>query len=114
MSFRPTLIAGALCLGCCLLTRTAADPIDDYLKQQMAKEHIPGLSVVIVRDGKILKLKSYGMANLEWGMPATPETAFQLASATKLLTVTALMRLVEQGQIALDDPVGRYLPEAPA
>jgi CubicO group peptidase (beta-lactamase class C family) len=47
------------------------------------------------------------------GIAATTDTAYQLASATKLLTATALMRLVEAGKIALDDPITRYLPEAP-
>jgi CubicO group peptidase (beta-lactamase class C family) len=113
MTYRWLAPAAALALCAGALRPAAADGIDDYLKAQMAKEHIPGLSVVIVRGGRVLKLKSYGMANLEWGIAATPDTAYQLASATKLLTVTALMRLVEQGKIALDDPVSRYLPDAP-
>jgi CubicO group peptidase (beta-lactamase class C family) len=114
MADRSAWIVGALWLLGGRLMPASADSIDDYLKAQMAKEHVPAVAVAIVRDGRILKLKSYGQANLEWGVPATTHTAFQLASATKLLTTTALMRLVEQGKIALDDPVRKYLPEAPA
>ena len=111
------LAAAALAL---LLVATAAavakaDPIDDYLRAEMARNHIPAVSVAVVRDGRVVKLKAYGKANLEWDAPATPETAFPLASATKPLTATALMLLVQDGKLSLDDPVGRHLrDDAPA
>jgi CubicO group peptidase (beta-lactamase class C family) len=107
-------LAGVFWLWCSGLVPAAADSIDQYLQAQMAKEHIPGLAIAMVRDGRILKLKSYGLANLEWNIAATPDTAYQLASATKLLTATALMRLVEARKLALDDPITRHLPEAPS
>ena len=91
-----------------------ADKIDDYLRAQMVKNHVPGLSVAIVRNGKIIKLKGYGVANLEWEQPVTPDTAFQIASSTKPFTGTALMMLVEDGKLSLDDKVSKYLPDAPA
>src|SRR6185295_9129904 len=91
-----------------------ADEVDDYLKAQMEKNHIPGLSVAIVRNGKITKLKGYGLANLEWNQPVTPNTAFQLASSTKPFTGTALMLLVDEGKLSLDDKVAKYVPVAPA
>jgi CubicO group peptidase (beta-lactamase class C family) len=91
-----------------------ADEIDDYLQAQIAKNHLPGLSVAIVRNGKIIKLKGYGVANLEWEQPVTPDTVFQIASSTKPFTGTALMMLVEEGKISLDDKVSKYLPDAPA
>lgn len=91
-----------------------ADAIDDYVRRQMAVSHIPGVAVAIVRRGKIESLRSYGEANLEWTAPVGPDTRFQLASATKLLTGIALMRLVEAGKIALDAPLDRLFPEAPA
>ena len=90
-----------------------ADEIDDYLQAQMVKNHLPGLSVAIVRNGKIIKLKGYGVANLEWEQPVTPDTVFQIASSTKPFTGTALMMLVEEGKISLDDKVTKYLPDAP-
>jgi CubicO group peptidase (beta-lactamase class C family) len=110
------LAASALAL---LLFATAAavakaDPIDDYLRAEMERNHIPAVSVAVVRDGRIVKLKAYGKANLEWDAPATTDTAFPLASATKPLTATALMLLVQDGNVSLDDPVGRHLPDAPA
>jgi CubicO group peptidase (beta-lactamase class C family) len=91
-----------------------ADKIDDYLRAQMVKNHVSGLSIAIVRNGKIVKLKGYGAANLEWQQPVTPDTAFQIASSTKPFTGTALMMLVEEGKLSLDDKISKYLPDAPA
>ena len=93
---------------------TRADGVDDYLKGQMEKNHIPGLAVAIIREGKIIKLQGYGQANLEWDSRVTTNTAFQLASSTKPMTGTALMLLVQEGKIALDDKISKYLPDAPA
>ena len=91
-----------------------ADGVDDYLRAQMEKNHIPGLAVAIIRDGKIIKLQGYGQANLEWDSRVTTNTAFQLASSTKPMTGTALMLLVQEGKIALDDKISKYLPDSPA
>jgi CubicO group peptidase (beta-lactamase class C family) len=96
-----------------MATSVKADKVDDYLRNEMQSNHIPSLSIAIVRQGKVEKLKSYGIANLEWHAIATPDTAYQLASANKALTGTALMLLVQDGKIALDDSIRKYLPEAP-
>jgi CubicO group peptidase (beta-lactamase class C family) len=93
---------------------TRADSVDEYLKAQMERNHIPGLAVAIIRDGRMIKLQGYGQANLEWNSLATANTAFQLASSTKPMTGTALMLLVQEGKIALDDKIAKYLPDAPA
>lgn len=94
--------------------KVQADEIDDYLRAQMTKNQIPGLSVAIISNGKVIKLKSYGVATLEWNQPVTPQTAFQIASSTKPFTGTALMMLVEEGKLSLDDKISKYLPDAPA
>jgi D-alanyl-D-alanine carboxypeptidase len=90
-----------------------ADEIDDYVKAQMARNHIPGLAIAITRNAEIIKLKGYGLANLEWDQSVTPDTAFPLASSTKPLTGMVLMQLVEEGKLRLDDKISKYLPEAP-
>ena len=92
---------------------TRADSVDEYLKAQMERNHIPGLAVAIIRDGRMIKLQGYGQANLEWNSLATANTPFQLASSTKPITGTALMLLVQEGKIALDDKIAKYLPDAP-
>ena len=92
---------------------TRADGIDEYVRAQLVKNHIPALSLAVVRGGEVVKLQSYGVANLEWDAAATDDTRYQLASATKPFTGTLLMQLVEQGKLALDDSVAKFLPEAP-
>ncbi len=79
----------------------------------MEKAHIPGASVAIIRDGKVVRISSYGTASTEYHVTVSPETPFQIASASQMYTGALLMRMVEQHEIALDEPVTKYLPEAP-
>jgi D-alanyl-D-alanine carboxypeptidase len=90
-----------------------ADAIDDYVKVEMERRHIPGLALAVVRNGKVVKQRGYGFANLEHDVPVTPDTVFELASVTKQFTATAIMLLVEEGKVQLDDPVAWHLPRAP-
>jgi len=90
-----------------------ADKIDDYVRTVMQKQHIPGISVAIVQDGKVERAKGYGMANVELSVPASENTAYQLASVTKQFTATAILMLVEEGKLSLDDPVTKILPDLP-
>ena len=92
----------------------AADPVDTSIAQVMARMHVPGMAVIVVRDGKVIKQASYGQASLEHAVPVTADTRFQIASATKVLTGTIVMQLVQERALALDAPVARYLPDAPA
>jgi len=80
----------------------------------MEANHIPGLSLAVVRDGKIILAKGYGMANLELAAPATEKTAFAIYSITKTFTGVATMMLVEEGKIALEDPISKHLADLPA
>jgi CubicO group peptidase (beta-lactamase class C family) len=104
----------AACLLLAAAPTTHADGIDEYVRAQLAKNHIPALSLAVVRDGKVEKLQSHGVASLEWDAPATDDTRYQLASATKPFTGILLMQLVEQGKLSLDDSIAAFLPEAPA
>ncbi|MCH7860135.1 serine hydrolase domain-containing protein [Sphingomonas sp. NPDC092331] len=105
-------MAAALAMVAAMPVR--ADGIDDYVRRQMEVGHIPGVAVAVVRKGKVETVRSYGLANLEWEAPVTPETRFQTASATKIFTGIALMRLVEAGKLRLDDTLDRFFPDAPA
>ena len=80
---RATALTVVVACTLALHVNTRADSVDDYVRARMAKNHIPSVSLAIVRGGKVTKLQSYGTANLEWNARATPDTAFQLASATK-------------------------------
>ena len=70
-----------------------ADSVDDFMRRQIRKRHIPGLSLAIVRDGKIVKAAGYGLANVEVGARATPKTVYCLASMSKQFTAAAIMLL---------------------
>jgi CubicO group peptidase (beta-lactamase class C family) len=86
---------------------------DATIAQVMSRMHVPGMALVVVRDGKVVKQGAYGVASEELGTPVTASTRFQIASATKVLTGTLVMQLVQEQVIALDAPVQRYLPDAP-
>ena len=75
--------------------------------------HVPGLSLAVVRDGKVVKAKGYGLASLELNRPVTRETVFEIGSLTKQFTAAALLMLVEDGRVALDAPLAKYLPDTP-
>jgi CubicO group peptidase (beta-lactamase class C family) len=90
-----------------------ADKVDDYVRQAMQKRRIPGLALAVVKDGKVVKAKGYGVANLETQTPVTPVTVFELASITKQFTATGIMLLVEQGKVDLDQKISRYLEGTP-
>jgi CubicO group peptidase (beta-lactamase class C family) len=100
-----------------LLTASAAfaqaDKIDEFVKAEMQKRRIPGLSVAVVRNGEVVKAKGYGLANIELNAPATPETIYQSGSVGKQFTAMLVMMLVEEGKIALDDHISKYIPDAP-
>lgn len=91
----------------------ATDPVDELMRGMMAAAHIPGAAIAVVRDGKIVKLAEYGVANSELGVRVTGDTRFQIASATKMYTAALLMRMVEHGQLSLDDPITKFIPNAP-
>lgn len=89
-----------------------ADALDATIASRFRPE-LPGVAALVVKDGKPLLRKGYGMANVELGVPVRPEHVFRIGSTTKLFTATAVMLLVDEGRIALDAPVSRYLPDAP-
>ncbi len=103
----------ALLALCLLAGRAIADKIDDYVETEREAQHIPGLALLVVDDGKIVKQQGYGLANVEHQVPVKPETIFQSGSVGKQFTAAAVLLLVEDGKLALDDPVRKHLPDAP-
>ena len=89
------------------------DRIDAYVTAEMKREHIPGLALGIYRRGEILKAQGYGLANVELDVPVKPETIFQSGSVGKQFAATAIMMLVEEGKIDLEDSVTKYFDRAP-
>ena len=91
-----------------------ADAVAQFVRAQMGKQHIPGLTLLVSRNGQPIRLEGYGLSNVELKVPAKPETIFQSGSVGKQFTATAVMMLVEAGKIGLGDPLTKYFPEAPA
>ena len=83
--------------------------IDEYIESKMRLARIPGLSLAIVKDDKIVYLKGYGQADPS-GRPMTAQTPIILGSITKAFTALAVMQLVEAGKVELDAPVQKYIP----
>jgi CubicO group peptidase (beta-lactamase class C family) len=88
--------------------------VDAAVEAQRKAQKIPGVSLAVCRDGKIVKAGGYGLANVELDVPVTPETIFQTGSVGKQFTSMAVMMLVEEGRIGLDDHLTKYIPESPA
>ena len=80
----------------------------------MARQKIPGLAVGIYSRGHILLTKGYGQANVELSVPVKPETIFQSGSVGKQFVSAAIMMLVEEGKLSLDDSITKYFTDAPA
>jgi len=90
-----------------------ADAVDNLVKAEMARQHIPGVSIAVVRNGRIIKEAGYGLANVEHKVAVTPQTIFQSGSIGKQFTAALAMLLVQDGKLQLDAPVAAYLPDAP-
>lgn len=117
------LLCGALIL--CAATSPAQAPvppldasrlaaIDDFVHHEMAGQRIPGLELGIYSRGRILLAQGYGLANFELKVPVKPETVMQSGSVGKQFVSAAVMMLVEEGKISLDDSITKYFPDAPA
>src|SRR5215210_6298553 len=82
-----------------------ADKVDDYIKAEMQKQRVTGLSIAVVKDGKVIKAEGYGLANVELDAPARPDTVYKIGSVSKQLIAAGIMLLVEEGKVSLDDKI---------
>jgi CubicO group peptidase (beta-lactamase class C family) len=90
-----------------------ADRVDDFVKAELSKRKIPGISIAVMKNGVIVKAQGYGYSNLEHMVPAKPETIYQSGSVGKQFAATGVMMLVEEGKVSLDDPIIKYFPDGP-
>jgi CubicO group peptidase (beta-lactamase class C family) len=90
-----------------------ADQIDDYVKAEMQRQHIPGLSIAVLKDGKIIKVEGYGLANVELNVAARPETVYKIGSVSKQLIAAGIMILIQDGKLNLDDKISKFLEGTP-
>jgi len=96
------------------LTAAQTKSIDRYVTAEMARQRIPGVEVGVYRNGQSVLSKGYGLANVELEVPAQRFTLMQSGSVGKQFVATAILMLVEQGKISLNDSgVTKYFPDAP-
>jgi len=101
----------ALSVSCEKTRASEQSAIDDLFSD--LDQNTPGAAFVVVRDGKVLLSDGYGMANLQYDIPMTPETVVDVASVSKQFTAFSIMLLVEDGSLSLDDDVRKHIPELP-
>ncbi len=111
LSLRRTVLP--LLILCTAAASARADKLDDLVLAEMKRQHIPGLSLAVVKNGRVIKEKGYGLANVEHKIAVTPQTIFQSGSIGKQFTAALVMLLVQDGKIALDDPISNYLEGTP-
>src|SRR5882724_10635249 len=85
----------------------------DGLFTEWNGRNTPGAALLVMRDGKVLLKKGYGLANIETKTPITPDTCFLLGSVTKQFTAMAVMLLAERGLLSYDDPLAKFFPQFP-
>lgn len=86
------------------------DSMDSYIQRGLKDWNLPGLAIVIVKDGKVVWMKGYGVKDIQTNNPVDENTLFMIASNTKLFTSSSLALLETQGKISLDDPITKYFP----
>jgi CubicO group peptidase (beta-lactamase class C family) len=90
-----------------------SDRVDAIGREAIADYRAPGLAIGVMRDGKIVFAKGYGLADIENHVPVTVHSAFAIASVTKNMTAAAILQLASRGVLSLDDDIGRFLPDFP-
>lgn len=82
---------------------------ESFILEKMSETRLPGLSAALVQDGRMIWARGFGFRDVDRGLPATPRTLYGIASVTKSFTCLAIMQLAEEGKLAVDDPVDKYL-----
>jgi CubicO group peptidase (beta-lactamase class C family) len=110
------IILAVLVTASCL-AQDKTSTADVARMEQLIKAYVPSRfmgSVLVAQNGKVLLDKGYGFANLEWEVPNTPTTKFRLGSITKQFTAASILLLEERGKLKVEDPLKKYMPNAPA
>ena len=88
--------------------------VDEYIEREMQRQKIPGIALGVFRNGEILHARGYGYSNVEHEVPFKLQTIFQSGSVGKQFTAMAIMILVEQGRLQLDERINRHFTDAPS
>ncbi|MFJ6758960.1 MULTISPECIES: serine hydrolase domain-containing protein [unclassified Streptomyces] len=95
------------------LTPAVARQLDDAIRKVQTEAKVPGVIVALSAPGKGEYVRSFGIADKATGAPMTPGLNMRIGSETKTFTVTALLELVDEGKVGLDDPIGKYIEGVP-
>ncbi|MFT3934501.1 MAG: serine hydrolase domain-containing protein [Chitinophagaceae bacterium] len=88
--------------------------VDVYINHKMEEGHITGISVAVIKDGKVVKATGYGIANIENKVAATAATVYKIASVSKQFLAAGILLLQQDGKLSITDKLSRYIPETPA
>ena len=102
-----------LLIACAAPKKADPDKLVDEIFAAWNKPGTPGASIAVIEHGNLVFNKGYGIANLEYDIPITPETVFHVASVSKQFTAMAIVLLEQEKKLSLDDDVHKYLPELP-
>jgi len=105
--------AQALAVTTSTLSPGEIESIDTFVNSEMVRQQIPGVAIGIYSRGHILLAKGYGLANVELSVPVRPETIFQSGSTGKQFVSAAIMMLVEEGKLSLDNSITKFFPDSP-
>lgn len=108
-----TLILALILFFLPFLTTAQQDSIDVFIANQMKQQGIAGLSIGIIKNGKIIKAKGYGLSNIELNVPASEKTMFKIGSISKQFVAVGIMKLVQEGKLKLSDPITKFIKNAP-
>lgn len=94
------------------ITKRLDEELASIIQRDMSRFNLPGLSIAVICDGKIIWAKGFGCADREKKIPATPETVYRVGSLSKLFNATGVMLMREEQRLSLDEDIKKYLPEA--
>lgn len=111
-----------VCISLCFVAPATAAPdprtfeaqLNTYVQSEMRKAQIPGVAIAVLKKGRIVVAKGYGIANVEHNVPVTTKTIFQSGSLGKMFTAAVVMKEVERGRLNLNDPISKYITGFPA
>jgi D-alanyl-D-alanine carboxypeptidase len=92
---------------------SAPDTVDRLITAEMARSHVPGVALAVVRGGQVIKAEGYGVGDLENGVRVTPQTVFNIGSVSKQFLATGILLLAQDGQLRVDDPIAKHIAGTP-
>jgi len=100
----------------CFMIKVNSQTLESKIDQLLANEYkayAPGATALVVKNGKVIYRKAFGLANIELNVPMIPENVFEVRSITKQFTAISILMLMEQGKLSLEDDITRFIPDYP-